>query len=849
MAKFTQDVRPTNDPSYIGLSREPDRQRPNQSLGTLFEGIGEGLSGVVRTWDNENQVQIKEAAYRGVDEIRANQGVDAAVATDGLFAPSTMPAKGTGPGGAPNAAMAGNRPPNASAVTSQMQRLTEAYQQGAIGDTAYYRQLEALSRQIRSRYPGYREEIDAQIKSITGINPANSLRSEIAQQLAAQSAASNSTADKYLTYAKQKNEFLPPDFWQRYGTPNAYPETYIYQHVGKQERDKLEYDVRMRELDESKKVGENTADTAQRFATGVLNNEVAKSLSTVADGISGPGKSITTKILELSKNGMNVNPQDLEAMTVQLNTLETNQRLALLQRVNTPGPGGISIAQHVNDPVKVQKMIDTAMEPIVTLKNAVSKGDFSLAAANLRYSQGLQNTTGRELLDGSEVYRRAVAAKNQMGDAGFGILINSNNNLRDITNNLISNGISKGVTDPNAKFGTELQQLKKDPNVNGAAYKEYMTRWARVAQAPDMKPEGLKNHLNFVFKEGGEGEHLLSKFADKDKVSVYLQMGGPSIAGAVKRLNDPEVTANYLKWMDTGLSTVFGTQLRGMAKESNTNGLWTAAWDPTVGRFVPQVVPGSEKKLEQLGLFIPGSVPNFRNIMGPEFDNLEQINKGLQAWAPAMKTMGKDPTQALAQFMDQYSFRIDGTKAAKGGLFDTIYNAITGGTGKPKEKDAQDLGGERFQKQSPLPGKQSGLIDLDAQTQARSFANTEDLTPQLREFAFGLSSKYNIPITSGFRDKSHNDAVGGASSSQHLHGNAVDLSLKGISEAEKAKVIADILADPRTGGIGHYDNESIHVDFRQGGRAAWGQDRTSKSLATAPAWFRSAVEAWQAGKG
>jgi len=126
-----------------------------------------------------------------------------------------------------------------------------------------------------------------------------------------------------------------------------------------------------------------------------------------------------------------------------------------------------------------------------------------------------------------------------------------------------------------------------------------------------------------------------------------------------------------------------------------------------------------------------------------------------------------------------------------------------------------------------------------------AYAKLKDIDPELRDFALNVSEKYNSPITSGYRDRDHNHAVGGATNSQHVHGNAVDMSLKGLSEADKLALIDEVLANPKIGGVGYYDNDSIHFDIRQGGKAAWGQDRTASSLANAPAWYKTAVEAWK----
>src|SRR5512146_3069105 len=77
-----------------------------------------------------------------------------------------------------------------------------------------------------------------------------------------------------------------------------------------------------------------------------------------------------------------------------------------------------------------------------------------------------------------------------------------------------------------------------------------------------------------------------------------------------------------------------------------------------------------------------------------------------------------------------------------------------------------------------------------------------------------------IHIDSGYRSPSTNAAEGGVSHSQHMLGNAADISIDGM-DTYKLYVAADQVPAFASGGIGVYPGESfIHVDVR-GERARW----------------------------
>jgi len=102
-----------------------------------------------------------------------------------------------------------------------------------------------------------------------------------------------------------------------------------------------------------------------------------------------------------------------------------------------------------------------------------------------------------------------------------------------------------------------------------------------------------------------------------------------------------------------------------------------------------------------------------------------------------------------------------------------------------------------------------------------------------------LQSYGDIPLTSAYRDPAYNAKVGGAKGSAHVHGDAMDFSVRGLDEAQKAEVVNWWRQQGAT-GIGYYPNsDSIHVDLREGPNRAWGPNYSHTSLAKTPEWFQS----------
>jgi hypothetical protein len=81
-------------------------------------------------------------------------------------------------------------------------------------------------------------------------------------------------------------------------------------------------------------------------------------------------------------------------------------------------------------------------------------------------------------------------------------------------------------------------------------------------------------------------------------------------------------------------------------------------------------------------------------------------------------------------------------------------------------------------------------------------------------FASKYLSDYEVRKTSGLREADHNEEVGGASNSAHLHGLAVDFQLwkngQRVSPSEEAKVFAQVVK-PAWPGYAQNEPEKNHI--------------------------------------
>lgn len=130
-------------------------------------------------------------------------------------------------------------------------------------------------------------------------------------------------------------------------------------------------------------------------------------------------------------------------------------------------------------------------------------------------------------------------------------------------------------------------------------------------------------------------------------------------------------------------------------------------------------------------------------------------------------------------------------------------------------------------------GTQPGRLAVDMSKMNKDLLKKWEKTQQ------DFGKEFNI--VSAYRSPKRNKKAGGAKKSQHMHGNAIDIDVSGLSKAERLDLIKTASANGFT-GIGVYNN-SLHFDV--GGRRAWGPSYKSDSI---PGWAKDTIGQHLGGK-
>lgn len=136
------------------------------------------------------------------------------------------------------------------------------------------------------------------------------------------------------------------------------------------------------------------------------------------------------------------------------------------------------------------------------------------------------------------------------------------------------------------------------------------------------------------------------------------------------------------------------------------------------------------------------------------------------------------------------------------------------------------------------------------------------LSPEANAMADSMAAHGygNLGVNSGYRSPSANAAAGGARGSQHMHGNAMDLATRGMTDQQKADTL-DAAMVGGAKGIGTYASGALHVDTRDN-PATWGPagytgsnifagtpEEQAAAMSMMPGWSRDNLQALKDAEG
>lgn len=804
--KFYDPLKATNDPSYLSYSKEPDRIKANTMYGDLFKGVGELLDQGLKGGDALLQIVEKKDARETFEAIQADHTQrnmeELGLSSSGQAAPAASVPTITGESKGRGIQIDGETgllPPQSSLPEPVRQdinntinragRLQTAMNQrpGRSNDLLYNIDLNAAVRDLRKKYPGLVEQIDEQVKSVTGRNPANAIYNYTRSELDKRAAEAKSAQDKEEARLFSLREHIiqvAPDFFENRQKYIGKENNIVNQAVlieGKAKQVAAE----KAEIDLARTKGtpldvDLVGKTEQAFTTEVgmiVNTELNKQLRSL--GVTNLDE-LNAKLKQMRDNPSKVDRRQLEEFNAFAARLNASIDARVLEAANKPlTPGSQNTVASMITIGKVNDIRTNQKQGVAALADSLTKGETAITGMLARYNQWTLDATKQDLIKRYPVFGITQAVQQMVGggqgfehvlqSSGLGPALSSaTQGAMDMGTGQILTGIPEIDGRPPTVSG-QFSKLKQDGvKINSAVANRQFKQLETALTSKEVPPEMQKNAAMAVYAD----RRIFATIAQSDRPRFLAQFASPLMTEKNYTLGQqyPEVWTAYKSFVVNAAKQTFAQESANIQQEQQPGG-WLAPNSP----FKLIYNPGSKQvdvagpPLDQTMANQPAAIQRLQAVEESIRQRLIPINSALRAVAPVFEKEKTELDPMMAGQLAVMGIQVPATGGEDKGK--------PGEGGKTEDKPA-----------SGAPGKPAGKRSQAEPTEGSirlSFADEGQLKGSPVEQLLNYAGNKSKPTSSG-------------SSSMNL-GEIISMDVQDIPEGMSARDFIKQLQDQQKG--------------------------------------------------
>lgn len=681
MAVFNPELPNTNDPNYTRESHPIGGVPADTSASIAISGAADILGSGVKAIDTDIKKSAQLDVQSGIDKLR-----DAT--TDQLQTLRNVQIGQQQASLLPDDSAQANPPQSLQNGLARINTLGTAMAQngGKTNDTLYTGALVATAKQLRAQYPGYRDYIDEQIKSISGIDPANAYMKNLMEDI--NHSQENAKAEHNATLST-----LRENANQGYHDASGTKASDVYTLVSKglwapdkgiawlNESKKLDYD-RKTANDARADRNANDADaavTAQKDLSTLVMKNNAHDWSTMTKAKGTDTAEGLFKFIQAHSGDDKVMDEQSQAIGQQLVNLRNasyNSRMA-----EAAEGGKNSILAHMGGDIsKVKAQLDASFATFDTAIQQVFAKDWGQAYSHMNFNKAIAADTTNMMNnapdEASRRYNRVVQDLNtrspQFAKDFFQGMLLSDVPRREME--WLKTQKMDLLVQPDAgqgKLSTFQGAIDASKAAGMTSPKSYTELTKTIDSISDPKLD-IKQRLNLAksfFDPDANGQILSDKNFKKDqydptlkrdipgKYSVYRRLTSDNVAAGVAELGktDPTVVANYRATISKNFGEqLFSRELKDLGNANvneNTN---------TPANFKIKFTDdkGSTPHFEAVR---PDGSPMTMNqaaVYGAPVGSINRLNEGMTGLYNAYsKTGSNDPSNDVLKEIYRYNYQ------------------------------------------------------------------------------------------------------------------------------------------------------------------------------------------------
>lgn len=691
MAQFNPPVQPTNDPNYENRSRPidiPDTIRPRgaeenrilpkgqeigdrsaeytgKALGSAAEaagneakGFGDLFAGIVGIGDFMAKAGVQMVKKDIEDRVYDIANKERMAYTEAL---ESVKAGRAGKNILDaNAEMTDEVPGEIDDLPNTLGALTGARDAGKISNTYYRGRLLEEAKNLRARYPGFRQEIDQEFSKVTGINPANAYINSLVGDINRASASGAKEKNSMNNFILQRQGYVNSKFG---GTAQQVHQKFnngemstqdVLNWAAPNEREEQELKIRNSRMNDTKATRVEQEYQAVRNVDAAFGMVVGRSVDTMLSKMEINSAEDAGKLDLQVKSGA-IKSERFQEIGQEIAQHRTQLKVQMLADADRTG-----VTKLIGKD-EVIKRADAALTQLEVLNDRVYNKDFGgiYNAAKAIKAQTEDDT--KELLKHPKLgppMRQMRVLREIGGEQWF-----QKFNLELIKEGLpghyqeyakrwmseITSGANRRATGMDTTFNDVIDDFKakgmKDPAVNNKLVN--MVTMIGDKDTPDLVKEEI---ARAAFSDGNKG--FIGKLnADgidsrgrpiQGQNAVFQKWTSEEVTTGMKKLGEtnPELWRKYNDWAKETLGTeLIGREINDL-KTIPENSNVKVGWDDKNSRFFAiDARPDSLKEVQRGYHVSAASNQYFKRVEA----SLNRINSNMDNYKNIAKVSGADP--------------------------------------------------------------------------------------------------------------------------------------------------------------------------------------------------------------
>lgn len=562
------------------------RKGVDESGGNFLDNMGRLFAGGVETVDNMIQTNIQKDVFAEKDQADMEFGIVGASAQEQSTA---LPQK---------------QPEELQRAKENLARHREAVRQGKLDSGAYALRADSVVRQLRVKYPGYREQIDKIVQNEFGIDPANEVRRRLEADMDETSRNEAARIKGYTDhYESLMRGMVPSEVTRNVATklyngevpsPGEWNQ-FIEQHA-------LENNA-PKNLENQLKVENIAKDRAGTKLKEMSAQQFSDILKVMLPEHNGSLIAFTQKAMEDGE----WSPEEKQQAAMLIQTVRNKMHQSILGIYDMPEydeagmPTGATRRKYLPDMNAQLKYVDELLE--TAAGPLFGKGDISLSALLQMKLDTLELQKKYAIASDPKLLEMAIASDTFGRD--YALAMYNNNESRGAIASLAANLTARAVL-KGTPIGTTLQTAVAEAESKGNPVDPNEFRaLIKTITSGDLEKDLNKpaDRVKLVNSILDIRDNPLTVFDRTDRLTIFKEMMNPKFIENVKKHGDANTERMLPAFLTDSFRKIFANEIGEVADIARDDaGGYQLSYDPKKGFSIARD-SSSGSALAQIGTF------------------------------------------------------------------------------------------------------------------------------------------------------------------------------------------------------------------------------------------------------